>query len=94
MHPKGKEVNLSLSADDMILYREIPNNPQSYNNYIVLYSNYTNYNKFRKVAQQTKLVMFLNISNDQAENNSTYNSIQKNQVPDNKFPQRGERFLH
>ena len=51
MHPKGKEVNLSLSADDMILYREIPNNPQSYNNYIVLYSNYTNYNKFRKVAQ-------------------------------------------
>ena len=51
MHPKGKEVNLSLSADDMILYREIPNNPQSYNNYIVPYSNYTNYNKFRKVAQ-------------------------------------------
>ena len=41
MHPKGKEVYLSLFADDMILYREIPNNPHSYNNYIVLYSNYT-----------------------------------------------------
>ena len=38
MHPKGKEVNLSLFVDDMIIYTEIPNNPQSYNNYIVLYS--------------------------------------------------------
>ena len=36
--------------------------------------------------------MFLYINNDQAENNSIYNSIQNDQVPENKFPQRGDFY--
>ena len=89
----GKEVKLSLFADDMILYKE--NHKDTTRKLLELINEYSKVAGYK--INSHKSLAFLYTNNEKTErelNNSIHLCNKKNETPRNKFTQRNKRPIY